>query len=359
MPSASASASQGPPHSPRASSWLPSQSQSPAGMPSPPHATLVDFKDVAVHSRRALQHMGQRRRRCRRRPHRPHKDATLAERVKLVAVAVAVAFRDVVTATDAALVDGSWSVAHRHSRQALQHMGRRRRRSAVVVSPHKVRCTPRASSWLPSSRSRQGFRRRCRTRGRHSANATDIQSHHRVASSQMPSAVRISRTSRHRHRCRTRRGRFRHNRSLLQGCQHIRTRRSRLVRCTRHKRQALQHMGRRRRRCRQRRHRPHKAHRTRRGRQAGCHRSRSRLRDVRDAATDAALVKDVAVAVALIANVHIVVDLLPTPQASSSPTHGSTRISINVASATTSHSPRASSWLPSQSQLPSGCGRTP
>ena len=36
MPSASASASQGPPHSPRASSWFPSQSQSPAGMPSPP-----------------------------------------------------------------------------------------------------------------------------------------------------------------------------------------------------------------------------------------------------------------------------------------------------------------------------------
>ena len=36
MPSLSASASQGPPHSPSASSWLPSQSQSPAGMPSPP-----------------------------------------------------------------------------------------------------------------------------------------------------------------------------------------------------------------------------------------------------------------------------------------------------------------------------------
>ena len=34
----SASASQGPPHSPRASSWLPSQSQSPAGMPEHPQS---------------------------------------------------------------------------------------------------------------------------------------------------------------------------------------------------------------------------------------------------------------------------------------------------------------------------------
>ena len=37
MPSASASAAQSPPHTPKASSWLPSQSQSPSRIPSPPH----------------------------------------------------------------------------------------------------------------------------------------------------------------------------------------------------------------------------------------------------------------------------------------------------------------------------------
>ena len=38
MPSASASATQSPPHTPKASSWLPSQSQSPSGMSEHPHS---------------------------------------------------------------------------------------------------------------------------------------------------------------------------------------------------------------------------------------------------------------------------------------------------------------------------------
>ena len=43
MPSASASAvAKAPPHTPRASSWLPSQSQSPAGMSEHPHCTSPD-----------------------------------------------------------------------------------------------------------------------------------------------------------------------------------------------------------------------------------------------------------------------------------------------------------------------------
>ena len=40
MPSPSASAAQSPPHTPKASSWLPLQSQSPAGMSSQPHSKL-------------------------------------------------------------------------------------------------------------------------------------------------------------------------------------------------------------------------------------------------------------------------------------------------------------------------------
>ena len=93
MPSMSASASQGPPHSPRASSWFPSQSQSSSGMPYQHRCRTrqahcrcnrsrhQEFQCIhnrrrlldhcTPRMRRLLQCMDRRRRRCRRRP-RPH-----------------------------------------------------------------------------------------------------------------------------------------------------------------------------------------------------------------------------------------------------------------------------------------------
>ena len=125
-------------------------------------------------------------------------------------------------------------------------------------------------------------------------------------------------------------------------------------------------MGRRRRRCHRRPHRPHKARRILRGRQAGFRRSRSPPGDA-VAATDAALVKDVAVAVAISfrdVSTSTLVDL------SRSVAHatgvelsdtGSTSSQMPSASASASqgppHSPRASSWFPSQSQSQRGCRR--
>ena len=64
---------QGPPHSPRASSWLPSQSQSPLGCQnSRSHRSHRDR--CRCRKRQAHQHMGQHRRRCRPHRRRPHKD---------------------------------------------------------------------------------------------------------------------------------------------------------------------------------------------------------------------------------------------------------------------------------------------
>ena len=107
MPSASASAAQSPPHTPKASSWLPSQSQSPSGMSN-------------IRTRRWRQ--DRCRCRTRRSTHavvdvvadaigigvRCAVTTTHAQGVELVAVAVAVSFWDVRTS---ALVDGARTVA--------------------------------------------------------------------------------------------------------------------------------------------------------------------------------------------------------------------------------------------------------
>ena len=79
---------------PRASSWLPSQSQSPSGCP---HIRTRRWRQgrCRCRTRRVLQHMGRRRHRCRRHLRRPRSHPTDTEGVKLVAVAVAIAFRDV------------------------------------------------------------------------------------------------------------------------------------------------------------------------------------------------------------------------------------------------------------------------
>ena len=157
MPSASASASHGPPHSPRASSWLPSQSQSPSAMPSPPqtphssrtfpsqsqspsgclHIRIRRWHQgrCTRHTRRGRLRMDQRRHRCHRHRRQPHtarhilrgrrvgfrhsRNRLLRCRhrhkrhtVEDVSVAVAVSFRDVCTSAfvDAhALVEGAYA----------------------------------------------------------------------------------------------------------------------------------------------------------------------------------------------------------------------------------------------------------
>ena len=173
MPSASSSAAQSPPQTPRASSWLPSQSQSPSGCPH-------------IHTRRWRQ--GRCRCRTRRVLHTWIDVVTNAigifvgravtaadtEGVKLVAVAVAVAFWDVRTS---ALVDGARPLQMLHSSSSPTHGSTLSQMpsasSSAAQSPPQ---TPRASSWLPSQsqrllgcqhirtrRWRQG-RCRCRTR---------------------------------------------------------------------------------------------------------------------------------------------------------------------------------------------------
>ena len=81
-----------------------------------------------------------------------------------------------------------------------------------------------------------------------------------------------------RHRRRGRRAGFRHSRSLLRECQHIRTRRWRQVRCRCRTRRVRPHSRRRRHRCRRHRRPLHSHHHRRRGRRAGCRHSRSLLR---------------------------------------------------------------------------------
>ena len=140
----------------------------------------------------------------------------------------------------------------RHRHRVLRHMGRCRRRchrrphrptaftSRVAITVRILRAD--ASSRMPSQA--VSFRDVCRSRSRSRSGSTCRRCHQPASASATDAALVKDRF-------------VRHSRNLLQGCQRIRTRRSRLVRCTRHRRRVLRHMGRRRRRCRRRPHRPH------------------------------------------------------------------------------------------------------
>ena len=149
----------------------------------------------------------------------------------------------------------------------------------------------------------------------------------------------------HRRRRRGRQAGCRHSRNRLLGCQHIRTRRWRQVRCRCRTRRVHQHMDRR------------------------CHKCHRHPRRPRSLAADAEGVKLVAFAVAIAfgdVRTSALVDgarPLQMPHSSSSPTHGSTLSQMPSASSSAAQSPpqtpRASSWLPSQSQSPSGMSAHP
>ena len=287
-----------------------------------------------------------RRHRCHRHRRQPRGPTTDTEGIELVAVTVAVTFGDVGT-------------------------------SALVISPGPLQ-TPQASS-APTQSS---------------------------TSSQIHRHRRQPRRTHHRHR--GHRAGCRHSHGHLRGCRHIRTRDlsgpvadPAGVQCTdavvdvvtdaigigvsragpttdtegvsrcRHSRSHLRGCGtsalvispgplqtpqasrhrrsrRRRHRCHRHRRQPHRTHHRHRGHRAGCRRSRGHLRGCYGAAALASLRGP---------------STAQTPQASRAPTQSSTSSQIYPASASAAQdpprTPRASSWLPSRSQSPSGMSAHP
>ena len=340
MPSASASAVQDPPQTPRASSWLPSQSQSPSGMSAqPPRRSLGPVADPA-----GVQGPD-----------------TIVD-IVADAIGIGVGRAGPTTGTEAS----SWLPSRSQSPSGMS--------AQPLVDLSGPLQTPQASR-APTQSS---------------------------TSSQMPSASASAVQDHHRHR--GHRAGCRHSRNHLRGCRRSRTRRS--LRAVADPQASGTGSRRHRRGCHRHRCRPCRTHHRHRGHRAGCRHRAITFGDVGAAAlvdlsgplqtpqasraptqsstssrmpsASVSAVRDPpqtprASAGCRHSRNHLrgcraaaLVDLsgpLQTPQASRAPTQSSTSSQMPSASASAvqdpPQTPRASSWLPSQSQSPSGMSAQP
>ena len=365
MPSLSASEVHPPPQTPRTSSWFPSQSQSPSGVSEHPprkcHRTIADATRVErAHTVVDVVTIPSASSASQSPPH--------AEDVELVSVAVAIAFGDVRTSAfvdlprtvaDAAGVECANAVIH----VVTDAIGIGVRRAVATTDAQGIELVAVAVAVAFRDVSASTFVNLSRT----VADATSVvRAHQSSTSSQMPSASASAAHPRHR-RPRRRVG-FRRSRNHRRGCRRIRIRRSHRGHCRCHA--SSSHARQHRHRCHRHRRLPCSRPHTRQGRRVGSRRSRNRRRGCRCIRTrrfhpdrcNAAGVKLISVAVTVSLGevcAPALVDFtgpLQMPHARRMHPRSRRRhhkCLVEVCRAVPPHSPRASMWYEPSSSLAS------